>query len=142
MRELDPREMRGAAGTGDREVQFPRLGFRERDELRDRRDGNGGMNDEKMRRVGHHRHRCEVLDRVERQFGIDTRADGERADIGEQHRIAVGRRPADELRAHVAIGARLVLDDDRLATDVGELRSDRARENIGGTAGGVRDEGW
>ena len=40
------------------------------------------------------------------ELRVDARADRERADVGEQHRVAVGRALRDELRADVAVRAR------------------------------------
>ncbi len=68
--------------------------------------------DHELRR-DHHRHRDEVLDRVERQLRVERRHAGHRA--GEhQQRVAVGRRFRDQVGAKIAAGAGPVVDDDRL----------------------------
>ena len=98
------------------------------------------MHDEDVRRIRDHRHRREILHRIERQRRIDARADRERTDVGEQQRVAIGRGLGDDLRADVAVGAGLVLDDDRLAPRFRELLADRAREDVRRAARRVRHD--
>ena len=68
------------------------------------------------------------LIRIVAELGEQARADGQRADVDHQQRIAVGLRVGDLLRADIAAGAGLVLDQDGLAPHRGQLLPDgRAR---------------
>jgi hypothetical protein len=55
--------------------------------------------------------------------------------VADDDRVAVGRRFRDCIGACVAAGARLVVDDDRLAPGRLQLLADQAREDVGGTTG-------
>ena len=69
----------------------------------------------------HHRdardeyHRCEILERIVRQRLVQMRIDRERRAGREQHRIAIGRRLRDVLRAYQRRRPTAVLDDYRLS---------------------------
>ena len=66
-------------------------------------------------REHHHGDGHEILLHVEGQLLHEARLRRERADVGDQERVAVSWRLRDEVGADVAGGAWLVLDDDRLA---------------------------
>ena len=112
-------EMRGGAvaagGIGERAG----LRFCERDQLLHRLRRHRRMEDEDHRRGGEVNHRREVLQAV---------IDGE-------HRVAVRRRPRDELGADDAARAGPVLDDELLAERGAELGREDADENVGAAAG-------
>ena len=137
LRELDAGELRRAADAGDGEVQLAGIGLGHRHQLLHVLHLHRRVHREHVRRIRHHHHRREILRRIERQLGIDARADHQAAEVGEQQRVAVGRALRDEIGADVAVRAGLVLDHDRLAPDLGELRPDLAREDVGGAAGRV-----
>ena len=121
-------------------LSLPGMGLGHRDQLLHVLHLHARMHREHVRRIRNHHHRREVLRRIERQLRIDARADDQAAEVGEQQRVAVGRALRDEIGADVAVRAGLVLDDHRLAPDLGELRADLAREDVGGAAGRVRHD--
>ena len=109
--------------------------------------GNGPV-----RRVGaHHQHlaalaeagdRNEILHRVVGQLPVEMLVGGMRGVGRDQHRVAVGRSAGHGLRAEHAAGAGLVVDHHRLLGLLGDRRAERARQLVGGAAGGERhDEG-
>jgi hypothetical protein len=52
----------------------------------------------------------------------------------QQERVAVGGCAGRDLHGEVAVGARTVLHDDRLAERLAELRREQAGERVGGAA--------
>ena len=100
----------------------------------------------------HHQHlaalaeagdRREVLHRVVGQLLVQVLVGGVRGVGGDQHRVAVGRGAcAAACAAMHAAGAGLVVDHHRLLGLLGDRLAERARELVGGAAGGERhDEG-
>jgi hypothetical protein len=67
-------------------------------------------------------------------IGVDAGADGERADVEQQERMAVGLGLGDHFGADVAARPGFVIHHDRLLPDVAQLLADRARKHIGGAA--------
>src|SRR5262245_17226405 len=57
-----------------------------------------------------------------------------------QQRVAVGRRPSNELSANVVACSSLVLDDDRLSPSLLKLLTDRASQDIGTRARSGRND--
>ena len=53
----------------------------------------------------------------------------------EQQRVAIGSGPSNRLSAQVAIGARTILDHDRLTQRIGQRRRHRTRNQISRAAG-------
>jgi hypothetical protein len=84
---------------------------------------------------GDHADRVEILHRIERRLRRCVRADGERH-VAHQQRIAVGRTLRQRIGRDVARGAGAVLDHDRLAEPVLQLRAQHARDDVGRPAGG------
>src|SRR5206468_3276804 len=77
---------------------------------------------------------CQVLQRVIRGLE-DVRIHGERADVGEHQRVAVGRGLGDVIDRDIAARARAVLDYHLLAEQLTERRRDDARRRVGAAAG-------
>ena len=97
-------------------------------------------------RHDHQRHQEDVGDRQEidqrlvRQVGIEARIDAEGAARHDHQRVAVGCRGLAVLGGGNAAAARLVLDDDLLLPDVGQLLGHQAGEDVGGLAGRKRHD--
>ncbi len=90
-----------------------------------------------MRRVGQHADALQVLGRVEGQLGVDGRADRQRTDVAQQQRVVVAARLRHEGGADVAVGARTVVDDHRLAQRLAQLLADQAGDDVRRPAGGI-----
>src|SRR5262245_50715752 len=92
------------------------------------------MRDQQIRRLSETGDRREILDRVVRELGEETRIDAVRA-VGPYHqRVAVWRAPRRELRAHYAVRPRPIVDQHLLAPGFGQFLADRACQQIGWTA--------
>jgi hypothetical protein len=133
-------EMRRSAGADRCEVERARLGFRERDQLRDRIRGDRRMNDQHLRAHHEHRHGQKIAVRVVRHLGQHERREERAAAGAEEQRVAVGRCAHDELAADDRAGAGPVVDHDLLTEKLAELLADCATHEIRRTAGGVRDD--
>ena len=66
------------------------------------------------------------------------RIDRDQTVLTEQQRVPVGLRLRDHIAGDVAVGAGVVVDDDGLAEEFGELLAHDARRDIGRTAGDGR----
>ena len=86
------------------------------------------------------RDRSEILQRIERHLRVQVRIDRDQAVLAQQQRVAVGRRLRDHVAGDVAVGARMILDDDRRAEQLGKLLPDDARGDIGCAAGRDRHD--
>ncbi len=141
LEELARQVDRGAVAAR-RHVELARVGARVGDQRAHVGDAVGGrlrrVHDEDVRHAGDERDRREVLDRVVGHLRIQRRIDRLRADRSHQQRVAVGRRLGDEIGAQVAAGAGLVLDDEALAEGLGELGRERAGEDVGRAAPGLK----
>ena len=74
---------------------------------------------------------------MERQLaGIDRGRDRELADGADRDGVAVGRLALHVFDGEPSAGAGAVLDDHRLAENLGKLRPDDARQKISAAAGG------
>jgi hypothetical protein len=133
------RHVQRRAHRADGEVQLPRLGLGQRDELAHvlHRQARAGHQD--RRRGGHAGERGEVLHRVEGQRGVQRGVDGV-AGEAQQQRVAVGRGLGDRVGGDVAARAGLVLDDDGAAQRGTHADGQRARQRVGRAAGGRADE--
>jgi hypothetical protein len=97
------------------------------------------MHEQYERRLVDRDQRRQVLQEVVRQCGLERRL--ARDDVGvDQDRVAIGRRPHDEVRSDRSGGARLVLDDDGLAQDLGRPRGQRSRRWIDSSARSIRND--
>jgi hypothetical protein len=81
-----------------------------------------------LRRRQHDRR--EILQRMEARLLVQADVDREDAVVAEQHRVAVGIALRDDLGGDVAPGAGAVVDHDRLAEALRELRRERARHRV------------
>ena len=67
---------------------------------------------------------------------VERLVDGKGRAVGQQQRIAVGRRLGDPRRAGHAAGAADILDDDLLAERLAHARAENARDGVDRPAGG------
>jgi hypothetical protein len=89
------------------------------------------------------RDQCEqgkILLPVERHLAHHERNGGQRRSAVDADRVSVGRTLGEGIDPRQAAGAGAVLDDDLLAERGAKSVSQRAREQIGGTAGGERHD--
>ena len=131
--------MRCAAAAGRRECQRagPRPG--ERDHVRNRPRRHCRIDRHDQRQLGQKDDRREILHRVVAEVRIKVRADAVGRDGVEQQRVAVRVGLGDARGRDGAAGAGAIVDDDRLAERVGELRADDPRDEVGRPAGRHRD---
>ena len=93
-----------------------------------------GMDDHDVGHVADHGDGREGLVRVERHLGVEELVDRQDAGRGQQQRVAVGLGLGHDLRADIAAGARLVVDDDLLAQRLLQAGLDRPRQHVGDAA--------
>ena len=124
------RDVRQGADAGRAVVHLAALGPHHLDEVGDRPRVALGGDHEHHRGHHHHGDRREIPGRIERQRRVERRVDRQRAGVGREQRVAVGRRLRDRLGRDVAAGARLALDDERLAERLGKLLGDEARRGV------------
>ena len=130
--------MPGGSDSRGTEIELAGLRAGERHELLQRFRLDLRMHDEQ------HRHFRDVRDRDERGLGVERHPGVEKwiggQDAGRRHqqRVTVGFRLRDRVGAHIAAGARPVLDDHRLPERLGDFIADRAREHVGKPAGRER----
>ena len=117
------------AHTGRRVGQLPGFGLEQRDEFLDAGCRDGIADHQCEISVGEVGDRCEIAIRVPRKRRVYERIEDDRTG-GEEQGIAVRRRPGDDLRADVAGGAGAIFDHDGLSKPLGELRRDRARNDV------------
>ena len=132
--------MRGAADAARRRVaDRSRLRLGKRDQLGERARRDVRVDDDHVRTDAVLPDRGEILVRVVRDLRADqVGIDRHRAGRADADRVAVGRRLRDRVEADRAAGAGPVLDDDRLAEQLGERRRDQARVQVDGAARGER----
>jgi hypothetical protein len=87
------------------------------------------MNDERQSAGCDLGDRHEILLGIVRDRRIEARIHHERIDRHQQV-LAIGRRPRCGLRADVAAGAGLVLDDDRMIPALPQFLAEDAREQV------------
>jgi hypothetical protein len=122
--------MRRPAVARRREGELTRLRLGERNHIRHRLRRHGGVHRHDQRQLRQQDDRQEVLCRIVRQAGVEMRADAVRGDRVQQQRVAVRIRLGDGGRRDRAAGTAPIADDDRLPQCVGELRPDRAGDEI------------
>ena len=115
-------------GLGARD-QFGRVLRAVRGEHRQHRDG--------LRRQGDRR---EVVQRVVGQALVEVLVHHQRRVDCHEQGVAIGRRFGGRLRADDGVGARPVLDHDRLAPVLAHLLADHPRHDVRRTAGGKRHD--
>src|SRR5262245_51661809 len=128
-------EIGRAAGAGGAERHGPGIAFPERDEIGQRFRGDRRVNADDHRAEHAARHGNEVALGTVRQVRVQAGIDGDRWVRGEEKGVAVGRRSRDRLRADVAAGAGLVVDDERLFKRVAQRLREEAGVKIGSPAG-------
>ena len=123
-------QVRRRAGARGAEAQRAGLVLGELDEIGRglRRRRRIDHQHERHARVEHDRH--QILHRIERQAFVDARIDRHGRRGRHQQRVAVRRRTGDRGRADVGPRARPVLDHERLAEPLLELRRDEARDHF------------
>jgi hypothetical protein len=84
--------------------------------------------------------RREIAQRVERHAAVEMWIDRDLAVRKQPYRVAVGRRLGDQLGGDVAVRARPVLDDHRLAERLRQLLRQHARRDVGRAAGRDRND--
>src|SRR6266850_1494916 len=103
------------------------------DEFLHRLHRQAGIDGEHQRHRGGEDHRCEVLQRIERDPGIERRRDGDGRGVVEDG-VAIRRSARRFRRADIAAGAGAVVDHHLLAHLIGELLREGARIDVGRTA--------
>jgi hypothetical protein len=98
------------------------------------------VDDERCRHVANRRYRGEILLRIVGELFIDGRVCAERGVGRGEQKVAVARLAGGVGRADRAVGACAVLDDDRAAQTLAEMRRERAHEHVCGPAGGERHD--
>jgi hypothetical protein len=98
-----------------------------------------GIDHENGQESRRQRDRRKILLRIVGELLVKRRIGRKGRDVAQQDGVAVGRRLGDELGADICRRARLVLDHDRLADDVRHFGADQACEEVGSSAGRVRD---
>ena len=131
--ELHRQVRRGAAAVRSRSC-IAWIGLEQREELGQRARRHFRVDDD---RIGIDRRERERLGRAQRvvrhrlhERGVDRVRSGD----AHEQRVTVGLRLGDDVRAHAAAGARVVLDHDRLSPLRLELLADEARGDVGGAA--------
>jgi hypothetical protein len=110
------------------------------DELPEARRRERLARDQHARHVDHLCHGHQVAHRVDGQVGEYRRIDRDRADVAEEHRVAVGRGLRRGVDADVARGAGAVVDHDLLAEQLGEPRLHDAADEVRRAARGERND--
>src|SRR6185295_6409386 len=95
---------------------------------------------ENCRHDGEQRYRREIAVDVIGQLVVDVRVYGERADVADDQRVAVGLGVRRLLHGDVAATAALVLDHDLLAEALGHLLGGEPRHDRRAAAGGEGNE--
>ena len=98
------------------------------------------MDEKKKWRVDEIGNRREVLDDVERQLLVDGHIGGEVADRAQQDRVAVGRGLGGEFQRNDPVGARAVVDDERLLEAFAHFLGDGPHDEIRISASRRRDD--
>jgi hypothetical protein len=132
-------EMRRRADPVRAEVDAAGPGPRGGDQILDVVDRQARVDDDDIERARHQGDRRKGAERIVRQLGIERRIDrvGERR---HQQRVAVWGARRHRGGADDGAGARLVLDDDRLAEIRGHRLAEPARNNICAPAGRERHD--
>ena len=126
-------------GAGGSIAQLAGIGFGVGDHIGDRLDRQIGV-DRKADDVGAEiHHRREVLDGIERRVPVEKDVAGQRRVGADHQRVAVGRRARHHPARDVAAAPRAVVDDHRLAPDGVESFRDRACRQVRHRARRVAD---
>ena len=131
--------MRGGAVSGRGIGQWRAARLRERHEFGEGFGRRGVRNDQHHREAHDKRNRREIGHRVVAELRIDELVGGEEI-AREEERVAVRRRARGCVGRDVAACAALVLDNDLLPPDFGELGTDNARDRVAAAAGRKRND--
>src|SRR4029079_7809148 len=117
-----------------------RLGLREVDQLADRIHRQGWIAGDHERRNRDERYGREVTERIIRTILREEWNDGETGAPGHEYRVAVAGRCEDDLRWKDAGAAAAIVDDERLAERLGNMRLHEARYHVGCCARQTADD--
>ena len=131
-------EMRRAEIAARCVRQFVRIGPGERQQFLEGFRGQRRMHGEHVIRERDETDRAEIPDRVVRQLGRGRGQNGERRDVAQHHRVAIGRGFGREFGADESAGAAARVDHDLLAHLIGQRLRDDARRRVGAAAGRIR----
>jgi len=137
LQEQFARKMRDVAGAGGAVRQLARIGFAESEELADGLVRAVSVDDNRQGRRRHQRDGGKVANRIVVHL-VQRVALNETAGI-ENDRIAVGLRLGDVVVRDRAVGAGLVIDEDRRAHLLRELLSEPAARQLDSAAGREAD---
>src|SRR5258705_3456342 len=98
------------------------------------------VDDQRVRHMGHHDNRLELL-RIKSEFRVEILVDDQRWRGRRKQRVTIGRRMIDELGADVAGSAGAVFDHHRLSPFARQPVSDKPRNGIGGATCWKRGRG-
>ncbi len=131
--------MRDGADAGDADGDGAGARLCARDEFGRRIDAERRRDHEHGRHPRHQADRHVILERIVGQILAEAGIDRDRADGGEEQRVAVGLRLGHGLRGDRAVGARLVLDDDGLAEISAHAFGQDTSDEVGVAAGREAD---
>ena len=128
-------EMRDAADTGGAVIHFLRNSPRVRDELGDCVDGDFVCNDQGRRRCRNRGDRLVLRQRIEARCGflIESLADAKRI-LREQERVAIRLGARHVVPSEIAVRARAIFHDHRLAKRLLEIIRDLPGKSVGRSA--------
>jgi hypothetical protein len=132
-------QVAGAAVAGRAVVQLAGLALGERDELLQVLHRQLGPHHVQAGHLRQQRHRHEGLGRVVGQLVEDVRVDRQRADVAEDDGVLVVR-PRHLGHGDVARAARLVVDEDALAQELGHLGGGGPGHDLAAAAGRERHD--
>ena len=128
------RDVRRTADAPGRECDLARPRLRLRDEIGHTGGGEGGIDDQRIGKVAGDADRDEVAPRVVTQLRIDMRDDGVRIRGNPDEGGAIWRCLGDRGGADRAVGARAVVNDDRLLEPLTERLRHQARHHVAAAA--------
>ena len=128
-------QMHGGSVAAVADRQTVGRGPGEGDHVGDRVPGKRQRRRQDERRLRQPADRRKIGEGIVRQLLVEADIDRERAGGAQPDDIAVGRRLGDRIDPDGAAGARPVVDHDRLAETLLEMRLQGARQDVGAAAG-------
>ena len=140
-RDVDQRDtqMRRAADAGAAEIELARIGLRMGHQFRHRLQRHLGVDRYRERQLQDAGNESEIIRNLIRERGLHGRQDRQAVGHGPKQRVAVGGRFRDQIGAHLACGAGLVLNIELLIEPLAQLLGDDAPHEIGAAACRKRD---